>query len=525
VRKALEPLGYYSASATYSLTPNNKQWTVQITIDPGRAVRITQSQVEISGPGTNDSGLQSIIRRGDLHPGARLDHGIYEGVKAELLRTATNNGYLDAKWVRNEMIVDPVERRGSVYLVLDTGEQYRFGTITLEQPILREDIARRLLRMKPGDPYTLDAVLESQYLFDDSQYFRAVEFEPGEPNRETHEVPLTVRAGKNKRNRYSISGGYGTDTNIRGKLTWDNRYVNDLGHRSQVQLTGSSLLKEVSATYIVPVQDVALEKVEFGALAKEEELGDLLSRKSQIGVSLTQVLSTWQRVVFFRLSNETTTSVHAGETAATATSTPAGEVFLVIPGISFATMPPSLLEREPRHYSMYSELSGSSETLGSNVSFLRLRTDLEWILKIAPRWHMRLRGQVGITSSHDFDSVPASYRFFAGGDNSVRGFGLNELSPVNDQGARVGGQYLLFGSVEFERDLPKIFGIENLGVATFFDAGNAFDNFNDFKIEYSVGVGARYRLAGIASIGVDIAQALSRSDTSPRFHLSLNTLL
>ena len=121
--------------------------------------------------------------------------------------------------------------------------------------------------------------------------------------------------------------------------------------------------------------------------------------------------------------------------------------------------------------------------------------------------------------------MPASYRFFAGGDNSVRGFGLNELSPVNAEGARVGGQYLLFGSVEVERDLPKIFGVDNLGVAAFFDSGNAFDSFSDFKIEYSVGVGLRYRLVGVASIGVDIAQALSRSDASPRFHLSLNTLL
>jgi translocation and assembly module TamA len=523
VRKALEPLGYYSASATYTLTPSDKQWIVQIAIDPGRAVRITESQVEVSGPGADDSELQAIVKRSDLHPGARLDHGVYESVKAELLRTANNNGYLDAKWIRNEMVVDPVERRGSVYLVLDSGEQYRFGIISLQQPVLREDLARRMLRMKPGDPYTLDAVLESQYLFDDSQYFRAVEFEPGEPNRETHEVPLSVRADRNKRNRYSISGGYGTDTNVRGKLTWDNRYINQLGHRSQVQLTGSGVLKEASATYIVPVQDVALEKVEFGALASEEELGSTLVTKSQLSIGLTQVFSTWQRVVFLRLSNEITEPLDA--TAPIDDTTPSGEKFYLVPGISFATLPPSLLQHQPRRYALYSELIGSPETLRSDATFLRLRTNAEWVNTFAPRWHIRLRGQLGITWSDDFDTVPTSYRFFAGGDNSVRGFGLNELSPLSNTGARIGGPYLLFGSVEFERDLPKIFGIENLGAAIFFDAGNAFDNFKNFKIEYSAGVGARYRLVGIASIGVDIAQALSEKDRSPRFHLSLNTLL
>jgi translocation and assembly module TamA len=227
--------------------------------------------------------------------------------------------------------------------------------------------------------------------------------------------------------------------------------------------------------------------------------------------------------MFLRLSNEITDPLDP--MAPVDDSTPIGEKFYVVPGISFATMPPSLLQRQPRRYSLYSELIGSPETLRSDATFLRLRTDGEWVHTIAPRWRVRLRGQVGITWSDNFDSVPTSYRFFAGGDNSVRGFGLNELSPLNAQGARVGGPYLLFGSVELERDLPKIFGIENLGVAAFFDAGNAFDNFRDFEIENSVGVGARYRLVGIASIGVDIAQALSQKDRSPRFHLSLNTLL
>jgi outer membrane translocation and assembly module TamA len=117
----------------------------------------------------------------------------------------------------------------------------------------------------------------------------------------------------------------------------------------------------------------------------------------------------------------------------------------------------------------------------------------------------------------------------------VRGFGLNELSPVvkqekpgpppSESFVRVGGANLLVGSIEFERSLPKIFGIDNLSAATFFDAGNAFGKFSELEIEYSVGVGARYRLVGIASIGVDIAQALSEPNRSPRFHLSLNTLL
>ncbi len=520
VRTALEPLGYYSAKATHTLSQNGKEWVVLITIDPDRAVRISEAQVEITGAGTSDAGLQAIQARADLRPGARLDHGVYEAVKAELMRTATNNGYLDARLTRSEMIVDPAERRATVHLSLSTGERYRFGAIDVKQPVLKDALARRLLRMKSGDPYTLDAVLESQYLFDDSQYFTAVEFEPGEPNRDSHEVPLAVRAEKNKRNRYAVSAGYGTDTNARGKLTWDNRYLNTRGHRSQMGLIGSGILQEINAKYIVPVMDVALEKFEVNAAIKKEELGDLTSRRSELGLGLTEVFSTWQRVLFLRLSQETT---DYNSISADPTTVPTGKTFLLIPGVSFGTLPPNLLMHTQRRYSLYAELTGSPESLGSDATFLQLRTAGERVFDLAPRWRTRLRGQVGLTWSEDFDTIPASHRFFAGGDNSVRGFGLNELSPVDPAtGIRVGGRYLAVASVELERDIPNRWLGDNLGAAVFVDAGNALNRFSD-PLEYSAGIGVRYRLVGVASVGIDVAQALS-DNRSPRLHLRLATL-
>jgi translocation and assembly module TamA len=50
------------------------------------------------------------------------------------------------------------------------------------------------------------------------------------------------------------------------------------------------------------------------------------------------------------------------------------------------------------------------------------------------------------------------------------------------------------------------------------DAGNAFDNFGD-PLEYSVGVGLRYRLPFL-SIGIDVAQSVSESGRDPRLHIN-----
>jgi outer membrane translocation and assembly module TamA len=71
--------------------------------------------------------------------------------------------------------------------------------------------------------------------------------------------------------------------------------------------------------------------------------------------------------------------------------------------------------------------------------------------------------------------------------------------------------------VELVRDLPL-----NLAVATFVDAGNAFNKFGD-KLEYAGGVGFRYRLP-VVSLGVDVAKPLSTSG-SWRLHLNITPKL
>jgi translocation and assembly module TamA len=122
----------------------------------------------------------------------------------------------------------------------------------------------------------------------------------------------------------------------------------------------------------------------------------------------------------------------------------------------------------------------------------------------------------------------------------VRGFGINDLSPVeqvfeadgvtpvlDDNGnitfEKVGGKHLFAGSVELIRDLPR-----NFAIAVFADAGNAFDNFGD-PLMYSVGIGVRLRLP-VVSVGIDVAQSLttpagSADRPSPRLHLNFSPKL
>ena len=511
-RRALEPLGYYDPQVSYDSVQTGNDWRVTIHVTPGRPVRLSEVEVSVTGPGGQEGALQRIIDARDLKPGLRLNHGTYENVKGALLRAAKNEGYLDARLTRHELVIDRQERRATAVIQIDTGNRYRYGAITTEQDVISDDAMRRLLRMKEGDPYTLDSLLRTQYVLDDSQYFKAVDIDSGDPDREQLTVPVIIHAEPNRRHRYGASIGYATDTRVRGKFTWEDRRVNESGHRAKVDLIGSSVLSQIAGRYAIPVMDVALEKLEFTTSATREELGDTLSKRAEVGAGLTQVMGRWQRVLFVSLSQEQTT-LPANEIQAERKE----DSFLIIPGISFTTLPSYVIGGEQRPYSIYAELRGSPRTLGSDSSFLQFRTQLERMFRLSERWTFRTRAELGASWVDDFSELPASQRFFAGGDRSVRGFGLNELSPKDDAGNRIGGRNLFTGTLELERRLPR-----NFGLAVFTDFGNAFDHFSD-PLEYSAGLGLRWHVA-VASLGVDVAQPLSESGRNPRLHIYISTL-
>lgn len=281
--------------------------------------------------------------------------------------------------------------------------------------------------------------------------------------------------------------------------------------RGQRNFTACDVVKDIIERYVIPVMDVALEKLEFTATVRQEKLADVRSDRQEVGSGLTQVMGRWQRVLFLRLSNETTIQ----PAQAPDTGFDRRTQHYLIPGISYSTLPSYIVGGRVRPYSLYMELRGSPQTLGSDASFLQFRIQAERYFDYGPLWELRLRGELGTTWTPSYDLFPASQRFFAGGERSVRGFALNELSPTDKQGNRIGGKQLATGSIELERLLPN-----NFGAAVFFDAGNAFMHFGD-HLEYAAGIGARYHIA-VASLGVDVAQPLSRSG-NPRLHLYIST--
>jgi translocation and assembly module TamA len=555
VDAALRPFGYYEPKVESTVTDQGHgDWRVLIDINPGAAVLVDHIDVRVDGPGESDPLFQRILNNLPLHSGDRLSHAAYDAIKADLQRTAATYGYLDAKLIRNELVVDPPNHKANIALELETGERYRFGATTVEQHVVNEKLVQRYLRYHEGEYFDLTQVLRTQFALDDAQYFANLEVVPGDPDRQALIVPVKIRADAGRRHRYSIAGGWATDTGVRGTFGYEDRRINSLGHSLSVSVQASQVQKYyVQSRYRIPVGDPAVENISLNAFVQQLTLADVTAITQSAGVSFTNVTGGWQHV--WLLNGVHTVSDNSAPTVVNVNQARSDE--LLVPELDLARVPTGYLGEPLFERPFYATIKASHSALGSQADFIQLHLEAQRVFPLVPKWHLLMRAEVGSTFVKDFNDLPAVYRFFAGGDNSVRGFAYNELSPLegpqcqtNSAGQvlltangscqpkpgyylKTGGKDVLTGTVEVIRELPK-----SLGVAAFFDYGNALNSFRKPDcvpgatpgtticpafIQYSVGVGLRVRLP-VMTLGVDIAQPLS-TNAGPRLHINFSPKL
>lgn len=110
----------------------------------------------------------------------------------------------------------------------------------------------------------------------------------------------------------------------------------------------------------------------------------------------------------------------------------------------------------------------------------------------------------------EVNDLPASERFFAGGDSTVRGFALDRLGTpetIDSDGFPTGGNGLLIFNAELRMPVWR-----EVGAVVFLDAGNVFARVSDLDLgalRGSVGFGVRYR-SPVGPIRVDLGFKLDR---------------
>ncbi|MGZ5010210.1 MAG: autotransporter assembly complex protein TamA [Methylobacter sp.] len=505
---ALRTLGYYHPVIKKSLAFNPKCWQADFTIDDGPQTIIGDITIILNGDARNDPEFQKLRSKLLTEKGKPLRHDHYEKMKSRLQSLAMERGYLKAEFSEKQLLIDKANNNALIKLVFNTGKRKVFGEVTIEQDILNPEFVRKFISIKSGDFYSSEQLAKTHTALSKSGYFDRVEIIPDTENTEQNQVPVTVKLYPAKTHHYGFGVGYDTDLGPLVNAVYNNRRINRRGHFLNANLDLAPVRSTADVEYNVPMDDPTRDFFSFGGGFKREDLDAYRSKSAKLSARLKHAFDNgWKQTLFID-------SLYEDFTIGSTTN----QVLLLVPGGSWLRSVADNPMRPTRGYRLELNLAGSYKNPISEVSFGQALVSAVWTHPLPWRGRFIARAEQGATLVDQFDKLPPSYRFFAGGMNSVRGYAYRDLGPKDNTGHVIGGKFLSVASAEYEHYL-----FDNWGVAAFIDSGNAY-NLENIRIKTGVGLGVRW-YSPIGPVRVDFALPLSESDSSFQIHFAAGTRL
>lgn len=497
IRSALQPFGWYTPGIQAELTGSGPSWQAHYQVDAGEPTLIGKIDIQLLGEGAEHPAFKQALGRAGrrLILGERLKHADYEEAKKQLTDAAYAGGFLDAYWAVSELRVNPDARQAEIYLHLQTGPRYAFGRVSLQQDGgqgLDQAFVERYVSLKEGEPFDPQKLLDQQFALSDLGYFQTVEITPQRSLADDqYRVPLVIHTTPRKKHRYEGGVGYGTDTGARVSLGTEWRQINQWGHNLDASARVSQIKDTAAANYRVPQGSKPGENLTFSAIQDQEQLKDGDTSKYTLGASLNRHPGEWQRRVYLEYSHENSI---LGDDRTRAD--------LLMPGVSFTRTDSDDPIFAHRGWYAFADVHGAEQTLLSTTTFLRTYLLTRGVYSLNYKTRLLGRVEYGANFHDQFSDLPATQRFFAGGDQSVRGYSYESIGSTDKDGNVIGGQYLATFSAEIERRIKG-----NWGAAVFVDAGGA-DEKPMPDMYYGVGAGVRYR-APVGTFQLDLAHPLT----------------
>lgn len=351
--------------------------------------------------------------------------------------------------------------------------------------------------------------------------------------RETKVIPVVVTVSADKPNSAEVGVGYGTDTEFRLRSQYRKALVNSRGHSAEANLELSKIRQAIDVRYNLPYKHPLEDTISIFAGYEKEERDDvgkdlgLVINTATVGVerAIKPKNGDWQHTISARYrldqlerNNNSTNQSRLPPPFSLQSSRFEQEALLFGYGLD-KTYTVGRLDPTRAFRQFYQAEVGSSSLL-SDTDMAILRAGWRFIYSFGENDNHQLVGRADASTiiTENFEDVPYNLRFFAGGDQSIRGYDYKSLS-AQQNGYLVGGQNLAVASLEYNYQfIPKWRG------AVFVDAGNAFDkDFND-PVKIGAGIGVRWS-SPVGPIRVDVGAGVSEKNIPVRLHFFIGPQL
>jgi outer membrane protein insertion porin family len=468
--------GYYDARVDTVVDRRDHTVAITFLIEEGEPVRVDSIVVR----GTEGILEQrAILRRLSFRVGQPFDRLAFEAAADTIALMLEDRGHPFVQVYRN-FVVDRVARRAAVRFDVAPGPHARVADVRVEG--LRKvspGTVDRSLDVHPGDVFTQKALYESQRSLYQTELFRyaSVDVAPDSTVGGVDSlVRVLVQVSEGPRNRYRLGAGYGTIDCFRSQGTWTaggflggarrldvTAKVSKLGYGSPTSLgfrdaVCPALVGDAYSEHVNYLGSVSFTQPSLFARRNALTVSTFAERRSEykvyerqgLGGSVAMTFGVGRDIpltVSYRLSYGRTIADPAAfcaffdrceESVVNLLSERRREADVVVTvSRNHANSPIA-----PTSGDIYTlEFTHASPLIGSDalIVFNKLVAEATWYEHPfgTPAWVLafRLRGGLirpglAFVADSNIRFVPPEERFYAGGPNTVRGFGRNELGPV-----------------------------------------------------------------------------------------------
>ncbi|AVV35330.1 hypothetical protein C8233_02380 [Halomonas sp. SF2003] len=122
--------------------------------------------------------MKKVLADADLEEGDVLRHSRYDSLKSTLTSLSLERGYFDTSFSQQRIEVRPWLHSARIYLVMQSGQRYRFGDITYLNSQIELDRVKAMQPFETGDYYEAGKLTQFNQRLSEAGWFRSAAIKP-----------------------------------------------------------------------------------------------------------------------------------------------------------------------------------------------------------------------------------------------------------------------------------------------------------------------------------------------------------
>ncbi|WP_394809556.1 outer membrane protein assembly factor BamA [Nitrosomonas sp.] len=498
-------------STQVSITPDLRD--IYITINITEGAQYTVSDIKVAGElllPEEEIRKLILLKAGEVFARQKLT----ESTKLITDRLG-DDGYAFAN-INASPELDHEKRQVAFTFFIDPGRRVYIRRINITgNDRTRDEVIRREFRQMEGAWHSTKNINISRQRVDRLFFFNSVNVEtPAVPNK-TDQVDINVKVEERPTGSIMFGAGYSDRQGIilNGSISQNNIF--GTGNFFSLDVNTGAINKTYAASFTNPYFTVNGVSLGFDVYKRDLDTRPL----SRVGTFKTETVGAGVRLGIPIAENDIVSIGLAAENTVLSvfdSSPQRNKDFVTEFGRSTNNFPLTLTWARDRRDSAIWTTSGTTHRLfgevsvpGGDLDYYKISYHQKWFYPITDNLTLMLNGEFGYGDGYTGRSLPFFKNFFAGGNNSVRGYDLNSLGERDARGLSLGGSKRVVGNVELLFPIPFMKEDRSLRLSTFLDGGTVFTRDIDLNLmRYSAGIALTW-VSPMGPLKVSIAEPLN----------------